>query len=449
MTEFGRYRNHLFRLNLDGIERDVQAAAVHRHKLNYGVLIAVTKSFSWERAPFELCWQCKAPDGFGILSAGGDVVTKRCRYCRYSHDEELPALNKRVIYLDQFVFSELHKLRSNIRKADKWTSFWIEVQERLKKALLLQQLVLPHSDIHHAETIVSPFARELVDTQEHIGGDIRLMSTDDVRLRQIDEFARAFFACHEPVPDLSIDEILADGNRNDWLPIMRVSVGMDWSHLAPATREERSETHREVEKLVENWKVSGEGFDEVLEREFGAYLTSRTHGLIRAKEVFEQQLAQCDPFAMLNFSQGFPMKELQLVRQIASKSGICDGDLSDAYRRFGTWPANRLQPFDRIYAYMFAALASQFKGGRTKLPSPGLLNDISAIAAYAPYVDAMFIDNECAELLRHGRLPKELNYRATIFSLNKADAFLEYLDDIIAQTPEDVREMASAIYGVK
>ena len=407
------------------------------------------KSLSWERAPFELCWKCKAPDGFGILSAGGDVVTKRCRYCRYSHSEELPAVDKRVIYLDQFAFSELHKLRSNTRKTDKWTSFWSAVQERVRKALLLQQLVLPQSDIHHSETIVSPFARELADTQEHIGGDIRLMSTDELRLRQIEEFARAFFAGDEPAPDLSIDQILDDGDRNEWLADMRVSAGMDWSSFAPATREDRSETHREVQKLVETWKASGEGFDEVLERELGAYLSSRINGLIRAKEVFERQLASGDVFAILNFSQGFPMKELQLVRQIASKSGVGDGELSDAYRRFAAWPANRLQPFDRIYAYMFAALASQFKAGRTKFPTPGLLNDIRAIAAYAPYVDAMFIDDECAELLRHGRLRKELSYRAKIFSLNDAGAFLTYLDDIITQTPDDVREMAGVIYGVE
>lgn len=31
-----------------------------------------------------------------------------------------------------------------------------------------------------------------------------------------------------------------------------------------------------------------------------------------------------------------------------------------------------------------------------------ILNDFSAIATYAPYVDAMFVDRQCASLLRQG-----------------------------------------------
>jgi len=82
------------------------------------------------------------------------------------------------------------------------------------------------------------------------------------------------------------------------------------------------------------------------------------------------------------------------------------------------------------------------------LPSAGFLNDITAISAYIPYVDARFIDNECAELLRHGRCQKDLNYKAIIFSLNKADAFLGYIRDIIACTPDDVRRQATKLYGM-
>src|SRR5690242_5049792 len=96
------------------------------------------KAFRWEHAPFEDCWRCKGKGTFGVLSIGGDAVRKRCTRCRYSHAEALPALNKKVIYLDQFAFSELHKLRTGQRRTDKWTEFWKETSDLLDRALLLQ-----------------------------------------------------------------------------------------------------------------------------------------------------------------------------------------------------------------------------------------------------------------------------------------------------------------------
>lgn len=99
------------------------------------------KPFTWERGPFEMCANCKEKDTFGILSVGGDGVTKRCTKCRYLRTEILPTLDKKVIYLDQFAFSELHKMRSGTRKHDKWTPFWSEADALLNRAILLQQLV--------------------------------------------------------------------------------------------------------------------------------------------------------------------------------------------------------------------------------------------------------------------------------------------------------------------
>ena len=55
------------------------------------------------------------------------------------------------------------------------------------------------------------------------------------------------------------------------------------------------------------------------------------------------------------------------------------------------------------------------------------MNDVRAISTYAPYVDAMFVDRECAELLGEGRLRDELEYKARIFSFADTQAFIDYL----------------------
>jgi len=68
-----------------------------------------------------------------------------------------------------------------------------------------------------------------------------------------------------------------------------------------------------------------------------------------------------------------------------------------------------------------------------------MMNDVRAISTYAPYVDAMFVDRECAALLAEHRLAQDLEYKARIFSLTNGQAFLDYLAEIEAATPSEVR----------
>ena len=122
---------------------------------------------------------------------------------------------------------------------------------------------MPHSNIHHDETIVSPFAKELRDTQEHIGGDISFVSTDEIQLIQVEAFAEAFVTGTEPNLNFDVDDIL-DDERNEWLRDMRISVPFDWSSFAPETRDRRTKIGDAVSSLIDNWIAKEMSFDEVL-----------------------------------------------------------------------------------------------------------------------------------------------------------------------------------------
>lgn len=152
--------------------------------------------------------------------------------------------------------------------------------------------------------------------------------------------------------------------------------------------------------------------------------------------------------AFANFTHHPAFREHQFVRKLLRESGVSEDQLTAKVHEFWHWERNKEQPSGKILSYLFAALAAQFANGRKKKPSAGLMNDMSVISIYAPYVDVMFIDNECAELLRHNRCKTELSYRAEIFCLNIGDAFIAYLQDIIGNTPTDVRKYASIIYGI-
>ena len=113
---------------------------------------------------------------------------------------------------------------------------------------------------------------------------------------------------------------------------------------------------------------------------------------------------------------------------------------------FWRWVGNHHQPYHRISCYLFAALARKVGAGQKRAPGRGTLNDIKALAAYGPYVDAMFIDKEWAGLLAERPLHDELKLKARIFSINTGDAFLDYLDGLERRATVEVRELSQTIY---
>ncbi len=394
----------------------------------------------------EKCQQCNDDSSLDIISISQDEIVKQCKNCRYSYSTRLPTLDKKVIYLDQFGFSELYKIGAGTRRPDKWTTFWSEADILLKQAVNLQRLVLPCSNIHHRETIVSPFSRQLKEMQDALSGDVQFISTLEIQLSQIEEFVRAYFTGEDPQVSFEIDKIIR-GDRNAWLPRFRIIAQMNWSSFASATRDSRDRTYRDVKGLIEQWKRQESGFDEVLEIELGAYFASRYQALqqnLSRLECDNRDLELCET---IKAAESLVSRELELINHYAIEAEVRSDALTTKAIEFWKWNKNREQPFGLICSYLLAALAAQFKAGRTKLPSPGFLNDINAIAAYAPYVDAMFVDNECAELLKHGRCRKDLNHKSEVFCLNDADKFLEFLKQIIDGTPADVRETVQALYG--
>jgi hypothetical protein len=360
----------------------------------------------------------------------------------------LPEIDKKVIYIDQFVFSELFKLKAGTRREDTLTPFWREVDRLLHRVVHLQQAVLPHSNIHHAETVVSAWPRELREAYEAMGGDIRFVDTTDVQMREITEFATAYVEQREPRLTFDVDEVLS-GRRNKWLPNMRVVVGADYSRFAAGTRQRRDTVGRSIDELITSWRDRGLGFDEVLNIELNAYHHSRVEALMAWRANYERAEASADPFEFLNQSMSHICREVSLLDQLFRKAGIPDDSHDIARNSFWLWDRNREMPFGRILAYMFAALAGQVKAGRKKGVSAGFMNDVEAVAAYAPFVDAMFIDKECALLLTQGRPARELQFKARIFSLTNRDEFLVYLESLEAQADEETRQHAKVIYGLR
>lgn len=383
----------------------------------------------------------------GLLSAGGQFLTKRCTHCRRTVQLALPELDKKAIYLDQFMFSMIYNVKNDGNLPKGHQAFAREAYNLLRRCVLLQQVFLPHSDIHHDETTVFHSPIELRGLYEFFGGDVSLTDSRDVQLLQNFQFAKAFFDGKEPEVSFGIDEI-SNSRRNDWLTDMHIDVRADYSQFADHIRIVRGEVHDAMKQLASTWLEKKAKFADVLESEFSSIGPTKKQAFARWFEEASNPDPN-DPLAFFeNSSRPIYLEYRELCRLLEDR-GVDEDQQALKIMNFWHWERQREIPHQKLSSYLFAAVARRVAMGEKKIVDRGLVNDVRTISTYAPYVDALFIDKRCASLLNEEPLQAELKYKAKIFSLSNPDEFLEYLRKIEDQTPEDVREYAEIIYGIR
>jgi hypothetical protein len=331
----------------------------------------------------------------------------------------LPTPDKAVIYLDQFAISNLFKAKQRGDAGD----YWSTLLEKVERAAALHQATFPRSSIHLDETIAFHSASDLQIFHETLG-DNEFVSVADVCAEQ----EWQFFVCYlegKPRPTLSfsVDNILRD-ERNKWLGSIHVTAETDWSVIAPMIRRDRDNGERAMQELAQRWRRTKPTFEEALTTEFQAYSEVRIRQLRDAADfdVFARFSAMRKEFE----ARGF--EKIEAAKEVV---------------KFFQWPEMEHHPEHRNSAYLFAALARQYASNRKKPPS-GIMNDIKAVAAYGPYVDAMFIDNHCAALVREAKL----DMKAEIFSKSSGDAFAEYIDGLNGRASPEMRLFAQQRFGI-
>lgn len=404
----------------------------------------------FEHGPWKDCSACGGKSTLGVLAVAGKRLQRRCKYCREGVTERLPELDKRVIYLDQNAMSETYKVAAGIRRAGAaHEKFWTDLNSQVQRLVLLQQAIFPDSDLHSSETIVFRDAGALREAMRRIGGGVSFANSDDVDRRQQWAYADAYMAAGYPRPvlDFSVDRVLV-GDRNAWLPVISMHANPDMARFAEGLRQDRAKIDEAMRGMVEQWNREKPAFADVLAEELAACGQKHRRGYVGALVRYQQAALAGDLTGVLNAAHN-PMILKQM--DLSIKFGQLGFNASDSLLLtfdFWDWPILQEQPVHRISAYLFAAMARKAANGQKGF-SRGMTSDVTAIATYAPYVDAMFVDNECAALLGEKPLRDDLKFKAKIFSLNSADAFLRYLADMEATTPAAVRDFAEHIYGLK
>ncbi len=362
--------------------------------------------------------------------------------------EPLPGLNKKVLYLDQFAISEIFKTKTGKRSPNAHhAAFWTEANRLLERAILRQQVICPASNIHRDETIVYHDGDALGLAHEMLGGDTSFEDSTTIEHRQIYAYLDAYLK-NQGAPQLQfdVDEIL-DGNRNAWLPDLHITVQTDWTAFAEDTRRARDKAASEFTPLYERWSRERPSFKEVLEKELAALAPGYLGAYVNAMSKAASAMQSGDVNEFMDGALSAGVRLIHEIKRVITKSGVAEPEALNETAKFFKWAELHTMPHHWISAHLFAAIADRLAKGQRRFPGRGMMNDIKAISIYGPYVDAMFIDNECAAFLEEKAVAKGVNLKARIFCLKRSAEFLDYLRQLGDRAPDDVVEAAKAIYG--
>jgi hypothetical protein len=410
--------------------------------------------------PFKTCPKC-GHETLGVLTISKDSYSRRCRDCWHLVKRNpLPPVRKKILYLDQYVVSNLMKLDNpTLQRTDKLAAnpFWQELRDLLTKLRDLQLIVCPDSASHVSESRISPFNAELKKTYEHLSGGITFNSFNEISNSQIGELARAWSEQREPVFNFDPCGVLSD-DPNKWNERFYITFH-DNPFVIPANiKATRAMMHAHVAHLFHDvWSQEKRSFQywyDLERRGFQGYLGQ---AVVKARRERTE--------AMLAFRPGVEPSLEALSKVLGSpEEALCEGlrhimrfpgtggertpkEVAALEKSFGE--ANRIAeaPFVKLQAMMFAAIAMLAAGGKKEPPNEGMTTDIETVAHLLPYCDAMFMDNECRSLLLNVPLALRPPEASRVYSLNSRAEFLEYLHSLRADlTPEHIQALRD-VYG--
>lgn len=318
----------------------------------------------------------------------------------------------------------------------------------MQRAYLLQQVVFPASSIHDDETLVAAgLADGLALAHDMLSGETEFDRVEDIAMAQVWAFVEAY-ADGKPPPDLDFDvDGILDGERNAWIPDLHISANMSFSQFAPATRAGRDAAAAEFQALAAHWAQEKPSFATVLKRELNSMESANRGAVLASAQRIEKAIGNADMVEIFEGAESAIMRQFRALRAFFEKRGVAPEASTAEVLKFWGWAGNHHQPQHRISSYLFAGLARRIVNNQ-RAPDKGMMNDIQAISTYGPYVDAMFVDKMCENLLREQPLARDLKMKAKFFSMRTGEDFLAYLDGLAAQATDEVRRYAEEAYGV-
>lgn len=394
--------------------------------------------------PFIRCGAC-GRDESGVTGVGPHHLRRRCRRCGHSESRALPALCKKIVYIDQWAISDMAKaLTAGEGEQEEANARLLELFTCLSRLVSLQLIVCPDSAAHRDESAVARDTDSLRRLYEQLSNGVTFESFGMIRDRQILDVLDAWLESREPPPVRPARSILRD-DPDVWSDRLRVSVdmGLDFSGDLRETR------RRNEEALVEihaGWRANPRTFAE----HYAEQLQAWGDGDLAAWADYHKKLAaleageNADGYAHAALSAQVRRVRVMLreIDERAHLQGDPEATLAEFYR------SGQLQnvPSVRIASMIYAALGSEARDRRP--PNRGTVGDINVVSCLLPHCDAMLLDRSMAGLLRNEPLRREVEgHGCRVFASNTLDNFVSYLRGVEAGAEPAHLLLVEEVYG--
>ena len=375
----------------------------------------------------------------------------RCSKCPYYTWEPLPKITKKIVYLDQLVFSHMLTAK-DVR--------WEELLKRLQLLTYLQIITCPYSEVHEDESLLAETSRAaLKGLYRALSDGNKFLSPNEIEQNQLlDAIGRHLrgddggIQWQKPKPWREFSE--DDPHR--WTSDLAVYADFPLD-LAQVQRLKTDKEHlyAGLGAVADNWKRETNSFNDDVKREalsYGKALLEMYRELAGLRKRIEAIL----PLEMLDafkaaygpdrFDPNTPpgvQPGVMLVHWLAAEVHNTRPDEPDPVavveQFFQTIQAMEV-PFQYIASRLWASIAPNvrsLKGARR--PKASDHYDVTAISHYAPYCDAMIVDNEFYAMATQKNIDVPRKFGVKLFCSKKLHDFIDYLDDLVATIPHDHR----------
>ena len=348
------------------------------------------------------CPYCGGKDCYGNINVLKTQLWQGCSKCSKSVHSYLPEINKKIIYLDQFFYTEAYLGKSEA---------FIKAADLIKKLSNKKLLVAPFSSIHEKETHQWIHRHELYEFIKSTSRGHEFEPNYSVQRKQILKGFKSWLAnlSHE----YEIEE--SDVFRNKihiWDSYFRIDV----SNYRGDIESIRNSTNQSVEGLVnifDDWRLSANTFKQDLEIE----QIASAKGFIDSYIIYKNRLAR-DDFAAIYDSPVMSTIVETLIEMLPKTIPI--EDALETCMKYFVSDTFRNLPSITIEAKTFAILKSMVKGGAYTNREKSLKKlreffyDVKHISTYAPYCDAFIMDKPMASIMNNPILGLEKNYNVKV-----------------------------------
>jgi hypothetical protein len=380
------------------------------------------------------CPGCRHANAYGNVNVFGANLVRGCGYCKYSETIPLPPIRKKILYLDQFFFS--HAFRGSECR-------FVDASERIKHVASQQLLAAPYSSLHEDETLLWSRRDEL---RKFIKQTSRRAKFAPAYLVERTQIIRAFQAwlAGEPAK-YAIDEHDAiDRDLHQWDGYFSVDIA-PFPRNIELIRDSKLQAVDALVAIFEDWRADTSTFEEDVEAEHRAAVK----GFVDAYATYVARFIAGDPSAMI---------DSPLMSMVIETMMHClpeTAPVEDRLRNCGDFLKSdhfKHVPCQLLPARMYALLKSMVKRGahanveKARDRLSGFYYDVHHIATYAPYCDAIIIDQPMAEFVSHPNVALEQTFGVKVFSLQNWDALLGWLEGLEATASEAHKRALDAIY---